>query len=133
MRRALKRYFYDNFIDLLYFLLSVLTYLYLGFSAVTFFLYKYVPESFSYIIEVLSEPYLGTLGIYVVVKEIERRRGKKGKFVFGELFAIIWFLFLVSATLLTYFSEEFRLGAMYKTVVANSLAAIIIRIGIMLR
>lgn len=132
-RRAFRRHLYDNFVDVLYFLLSVFTYLYLGFSIITFFFQKQVPKSFPYIIDTLSEPYLGALGIYVVVKEIERRRGREIRKHWGELLATIWFLFFVAATILTYFSEQYQLGGVYKTVVTNALAAIIIRIGTLLR
>ncbi len=132
-RRALKQYIYDHFVDLLYVFLGIFTYIYLFLSIVAFFFYEKVPRAIPNIIDVLSEPYLGALGIYVVVKEIERRRGKVRHKRFGELFAVIWFLFFISATALTYFSEEYQLNEIYKTVVTNSLAALIIRIGTLLR
>ena len=132
-RRALRQYIYDNLIDILYILLSIFTYLYLTLSIITFFLQEYVPKSFPHIIDILSEPYLGVLGIYVVVKEIERRRGKVVQKRWGEAFTAIWFIFFVTATLFTYFSESYHLEGVYKTVVTNALAAIIIRIGTILR
>lgn len=131
--RALKDYIYQHFLALLYYVLSFLTYLYLGLSIVTFFFPKQVPKSFPYIIDALSEPYLGALGIYVVVKEIERRRGRKLYRHLGELFTAVWFLFFIAASGLTYFSDDYNLGALYKTVVTNALAAIIIRIGTLIR
>lgn len=130
---ALRQYLYDNFVDILYFVLSVLTYVYLGLTIVTFFFHSYVPSSFPGIIEALSEPYLGALGIYVVVREIERRKGRMIRKPWGELFAIIWFLFFVAATFLTYFSDQYHINMIYKTVVTNALAALIIRIGTLLR
>lgn len=132
-RRALKDYIYKHFVTLLYYLLSILTYLYLGLSIITFFFHRYVPKSFPYIIDALSEPYLGALGIYVVIKEIERRREKKLQKHWGELFTITWLIFFITATFFAYFSEEYRLGTVYKTVVTNALAAIIIRIGTLIR
>lgn len=132
-RRAVKSYFYENFLALLYYFLSFFTYLYLGLSIITFFLPKQVPKSFPYIIDTLSEPYLGALGVYVVVKELERRREKYSPKHRGEYFTAIWFLFFLSATLLTYFSENYQLGGLYKTIVTNALAAIIIRIGTLIR
>ena len=132
-RRVFKQYIYDHFVDLLYVSLGVFTYIYLLLSIVAFFFYSSVPRSLPHIIDTLSEPYLGSLGIYVVVKEIERRRGKVKKRRFGDLFAVVWFIFFLSATALTYFSEEYGLNEIYKTVVTNSLAALIIRIGTLLR
>lgn len=132
-RRAVKEYIYDNFLTLLYYLLSVFTYLYLGLSIITFFLPRQVPKSFPYVIDTLSEPYLGALGVYVVIKELERRRGKDSRKHRGEYFTATWFIFFLSATILTYFSESYELGGLYKTVVTNALAAIIIRIGTLIR
>ena len=131
--RAVKQYIYDNLIDLLYIFLSIFTYVYLGISIVTFFFEEAVPKSFPHIVDILSEPYLGALGIYVVVKEVERRRGKIQTKRWGEAFTAIWFLFFITATLLTFFSESYHLEGIYKTVVTNALAAIIIRIGTILR
>lgn len=132
-RRAIKTYFYENTLDLLYRLLTIFTYLYLGLSIATFFFPSFVPKSFPYIIDTLSEPYLGVLGIYVIVREIELRRGKILQKRRGELFTAIWFLFFITATLLTFFTEGYYLNNVYKTVVTNALAALIIRIGTLLR
>jgi len=132
-QRAFRQYLYDHFIDILYFILSIFTYLYLAVSVATFFFEKYVPRAFPDIIDILSEPYLGALGVYVVVKEIERRRGRLIKKRRGELFAVAWFFFLVVATLLTYFSAEYHFTSVYKTVVTNALAALIIRLGTLVR
>ncbi len=131
--RALREYIYKNFLDILHFVLSICTYVYLGLAIVTFFFEEYVPAAFPSVIETLSEPYLGVLGIYVVVRELERRRGRQVRTGLGELFAVIWFFFFVAASFLTYFSEHYALSAIYKTVVTNALAALIIRIGILLR
>jgi len=132
-KRILKQYLHENLVDLLYIILSIFTYLYLGLTIVAFFFQKYVSPSFSEIIEAFSEPYLGALGIYVIVKEIERRRGKTVRSRWGEMFAVIWFVFFISATILTYLSDEFVFSGIYKTVVTNALAALIIRIGTLLR
>lgn len=132
-RRAIRQYFYDNFIDILYVGLSTFTYLYLGLALVTFFFESKVPAIFPNIIDMLSEPYLGALGIYVIVKEIERRRGKIIPRVWSELFAVVWFFFFVAASILILFSNEYHVSMLYKNVVTNALAAIIIRLGVVLR
>lgn len=133
LRRAIRQYIYDNLIDLLYIFLSVFTYLYLAATIYAFFFQNSAPPAFAELIETLSEPYLGALGIYVVVKEIARRRGRKTTRRWGELFTLIWFIFFISATLLTFYSENYEAGGIYKTVVTNALAALIIRIGTILR
>lgn len=131
--RTLRQYFYKNFIDILYVFLSIFTYLYLAATIYVFFFQKSAPHALAEIIETLSEPYLGALGVYVVVKEIERRRGKKVTRRWGELFTVIWFFFFISATALTYVSENYEVGGIYKTVVTNALASLIIRIGTLLK
>lgn len=132
-RRVVKDYLYEHLLEILYLGLGIITYVYLVLSIITFFFESDLPQSFSNIIEIFSEPYLGVLGIYVVVKEIERRRGRPIQKRWGDLFAVVWFVFLVSATLLTYFSEYYHVDALYKTVVTNAMAALIIRIGTILR
>lgn len=131
--RAVRQFFYNNLVEILYVILSFFTYFYLLFSIVTFFFEKSVPPYFPRIIETLSEPYLGVLGIYVVVRELERRKGLIKKRTWGELFAVIWFFFFVAASFLTFFSEHYHLSTIYKTVVTNALAAVIIRVGILIR
>lgn len=136
LTRATQKYFYDNFVDLLYVSLSVFTYLYILLSAITFAFQGKGPAGLlAYAMDTLSEPYLGALAIYVLVKEIERRRlgGKDYKRRRGELFVVLWLSFLLSATFVTFFSDSYHLNKIYQTIVTNSLAAMIIRIGSLLR
>lgn len=132
-KHVLQKYIKERFVDFLYFFLSIFTYLYLGLTIITFFFEPYVPSALPIAVETLSEPYLGALGIYVVVKEIERRRGRHISYRWGDLFAALWIIFLVTATILTYVSEHYYVSAIYKTIVTNALAALIIRIGTILR
>lgn len=133
LRHTIREYLYENIAEILYFLFGIVTYLYLAIAVVVFFFEKSLPPILPRIIEIFAEPYLGVLGVYVVVKEIERRRGHVRQRAFGELFAIIWFFFLVVATLFTFFSENYYASELYKTVVTNALAAMIIRIGTLIR
>lgn len=132
-KHVLQEHTKERFVDFLYFFLSILTYLYLGLTIITFFFESYVPNALLITVETLSEPYLGALGIYVVVKEIERRRGRHISYRWGDLFAALWIIFLVTATILTYVSEHYHVSVIYKTIVTNALAALIIRIGTILR
>lgn len=132
LSRALKSYLREYAIDILYVFLTIGTYVYYVFSIITFFFEKSLPNLFPQIVETLSEPYLGVLGVYVVVKEVERRKGKITKRSWGDLFATFWFFFLVAATLSTYLGYN-ETNEIYKTVVTNALAAMIIRIGVIVR
>lgn len=135
LTRFTNKYLYNNYVDLLYVSLSVFTYLYVILSALTFAFQENGPYLLAYSLDALSEPYLGALAIYVLVKEIERRNLSKEdcKKRRGELFVIIWLSFLFAATAITYFSDVYNLNEIYQTIVTNSLAAIIIRIGSLLR
>jgi hypothetical protein len=128
--RTLQNYFYDHLVDFLFVSLSIFAYLYLLLTIVTFFFEDQAPKYLPDIIETLAEPYLGAIGIYIVVKEIERRRGKNLRGIRkSDFFTLIWFIFFVAASFFTYFSEHYHWSALYKTIVTNALAAIIIRIG----
>lgn len=133
MKTAIEPYLHDHLVDTLYYALGVFTYIYFALSALTFFFRTSVPNSFPYIVDILSNPYLGALGVYVVVKEIVRRRNNTMRRRWGELFATLWLTLFVTASLATYFSEYYYLDEMYKIVATNSLAAIIIRIGTLIR
>ena len=133
-RRAIEDYFYNHLVDFLFVSLSIFAYLYLFLAIITFFFENQTPKYLPDIIETLAEPYLGAIGIYIVVKEIERRRGKNIRSMRkGDIFTLIWFIFFVSASFLTYFSEDYHWGTLYKTIVTNALAAIIIRIGALIK
>lgn len=133
VRGLLHEYLKENFVDLLYYVLSIFTYFYLAAVILVFFFEYSFPPAFPYIVDTLSEPYLGALGVYVVVKEIERRRGRQIRRRWGELFAHIWIIFLICASLAVYFSEYYHLSPLYQTVVTNALAALIIRIGTIIK
>ena len=94
-RRAIRHHIRENLLDILYYVLAIFTYLYLALAIATFFFTERVPAAFPHIVDILSEPYLGALGIYVVVKEMEKRRGRPFLKHWGELFAFIWFAFLI--------------------------------------
>lgn len=133
VRRVIREYLKDNFVDILYHLLSVFTYFYLAAIILVFFFEKNLPHAIPFIVDTLSEPYLGALGVYVVVKEIERRRGRQIKRRLGELFAHIWIMFLIAASTAVYFSDYYHLTPLYQTVITNALAALIIRIGTLIK
>lgn len=131
--RAIHEYVHEHFIDILYKVLSITTYLYITASIIVFFFQHSIPKILPYMIEALSEPYLGTLGVYVVIKEMERRRGRVIQRKWGELFAIIWFGFFIVASFFTFSYDNYPVGTLYKSIVTNALAAVIIRIGTLIR
>lgn len=116
-------------IDWLYILLWVFTYLYLGALAIFFFanLKGTIPVLFVFL-DALQEPYLGALGVYVVLKEIRKRRYSHPSRYLGEVFVIFWFLLLAFSTIAVWIGAH-TFDAAYKIIFTNSLAALIIFIG----
>ena len=100
LMRAVRRAFYDNFVDTLHHALVVVTYAYLLTNIVVFFFQQSLPASFGWLISAFSEPYLGALGIYVVVNEIRRHRGRKVYPHFGTVATLSWFALLIVSSAL---------------------------------
>ena len=138
LSHVFRQYVYDHGIKILHFFLRVLIYCYLGIAVFAFFAPHYAPHSLLYIVDAFSEPYLGALGVYIVVKEIKRRRTLRGDATRPsrpnfELYPLLWFLFLVTSTIAIYYSEHYVAGTLYQTVVTDAFAVMIIRIGTLLR
>lgn len=130
--RVVRRALYDNLIDAVHLGLLCVTYAYLVANIAAFFFQRFLPHPFVSLVETFSEPYLGALGIYIVVNEIRRRRGKNVHSYFTNIFVGAWLFFLIVSSLLVYFSEMYYFNAAYRIVVANSFAAFIIRLGTVL-
>lgn len=130
--RALRGIFYDNFVDTLHHILVVATYAYLASNFTVFFFQKSLSNTFISLVETFSEPYLGALGIYIVVNEIRRRRGKNVYTHFSTIFAACWMALLLISSVLVYTADTYHFNAVYRTIVTNSFAAFIIRLGTIL-
>lgn len=126
--RAIRKAFYDNFVDTLYKILTVSTFAYLAASIVVFFFQKNLPQQLVYVIATFSEPYLGALGVYLVINELRRRAGKTAHPHIAAVFTGAWMALLVISTVLVV-SHVFYFNTIYRIIVTNSLAALIIRIG----
>ncbi len=129
VRKIVRR----RIIDILYVVLSIFTYVYLILSILTFFFHRHLPDSFLFIVETLGDPYLGALGVYIVVKEIARRRGLLPHRSRGEMFATAWLVFFLAASATIFLSAEYVLDEAYKIIVTNTFASFVIRISSILR
>lgn len=131
--RSIKEVIYNHFLAILHFLLSFVAYGYLLLVAVVFFFRDElaIPPAIIRLVESLSEPYLGAIGIYLFVKEIRSRRGVKSR-ILNEAFVGIWLVFFFAASILTFMSKYYHIDPLYNLIMTNSLAAIIIRLGTVL-
>lgn len=80
-------------------------------------------------VDALQEPYLGGLGIYVVLKELRKRTSRIKSRHLGEYFVAAWLGLLALATALVFFSPDYRFDAIYRIIVTNSLATGLIYLG----
>lgn len=117
-------------LDLFYFLLASFTYLYLIFSAAVFFLrLGQIDPVWAELVDVFSEPYLGSVGIYVILKEVrKRRRGFISQHA-GEIFVALWLMLLVVSSLLVLFSPHFSYTLAHRTIIVNSVVVLLIYLG----
>ena len=117
-------------VDWLYKILGAFTYLYL--TALSIFFFGSFSERLSWVfvfIDALQEPYLGALGIYVILKEVRKRRRDYPSLYRGELFVILWVIILAVATLTVVVSPIHKFDEVYKVIFTSSLAAVVIYIG----
>src|SRR3989304_1238969 len=120
----------NHSLDILYSLFAFITHAYFVVILLSFFLQSYIPHSTIRLADSLSDPYLGIIGIYLVLKEVRIRTGTSRSYrVLGEVFVVAWVLLLFTSTVLTFVSESYHVDDVYKLIVTNSLASVIIRIG----
>ena len=118
-------------IDHLYVWLGHFTNLYLALIAVEFFSNLHLAHpTLELALDAFSEPYLGALAVYVVLKEIRKRRlGSARSFHRGEWFVITWLALLTLTTLAVALTDTYRFDAAYKLIISNSIASLMIYLG----
>lgn len=117
-------------IDALYFAIGGLTHFY-GVALALLFLFRtasHWPLLFG-ILDALREPYIGGLGVYVILKEIRKRYHHEPSKHWGEFFVAMWLLLLGISTLMVFFSRAYSFDGVYKLIIANSLATLVIYVG----
>lgn len=117
-------------IDRLYFWLGLFTNVFLVGTAVAFFID--LASSFPVtekLIDALTEPYLGALGVYTVLKEIAKHRTGRRALHRGEWYVVAWLLLLAVSTSAVALTDQYRFDLVYRLIITNSLAALMIYIG----
>lgn len=131
--RALRRYIRRRLIDILYRTLRVFTYVYLVLSVLIFFVSEYLPSFIVFLVDAFAEPYLGVIGVYIIVKEIGHRRGLIPRHKKHEGFVLMWLIFSLISSVAVFVSDYYVLNEHYKNVVTTTLATMIIRLSNFLR
>lgn len=117
-------------VDWFYYALGVFTHLYGGLISL-FFLFHWgarwaIPVG---ILEALEGPYFACVGVYVILKEIEKRRHHRPGRHWGELFVGAWVVLLFAATAMVFFSSSYHFDVIYKIILANSLVTLVVYLG----
>ncbi|MBI2628238.1 MAG: hypothetical protein HYW71_02285 [Candidatus Niyogibacteria bacterium] len=129
LRRRFKTAIYRQVI-IFYFGLSAFTYFYFITIAVLYFgrFWNSYP-TLSFLVSVFSEPYIGAVAVYTLLKEYRKKIKHSGSFHRGEVFVGAWALMLFASIILTFFSKNYHLDELFKIIVQISVAAILIYIG----
>lgn len=117
-------------VDALYFVLGIFTHIYGAALTILFFLQT--SGNFPIIVSILDafqEPYLGGLGVYVVLKEVRKHYHKNQSRHYGEYFVIAWLFLVVLSTVSILFFSAYRFDEVYKMILTNGLATFIIFLG----
>lgn len=120
----------SNGVDALYFIIGAFTHFY-GAALAFLFLFRAalsLPLLVS-ALDALQEPYLGGLGVYVILKEIRKRHHQEPSKHYGEFFVAMWLVLLAASTLMVFFSRAYYFDGVYKLIIANSLATLVIYVG----
>lgn len=118
-------------VDRLYYGLGVFTNLYLALIAIEFFSSQHLTHpTLELVLDAFSEPYLGALAVYVILKEIRKRRPEGARASHhGERFVIAWAALLAVTTLAVVFTERYRFDVVYALIISNALASAMLYLG----
>ncbi|MBI2637845.1 MAG: hypothetical protein HYW88_03005 [Candidatus Sungbacteria bacterium] len=121
-------------LDILYRIFGLITHGYFVIIITSFFFQNHLPESLIKLADSLSEPYLGVIGIYLVLKEVRARVGKPTpRGLWKESFVAAWVMLLFISSALTFLSQSYHVDEVFRLIITNSLASVIIRIGTLVR
>lgn len=117
-------------VDFLYLILGLFTHMYGACLTILFFSGRGAEfPIFVTILDTFQEVYLGSLGVYVILKEVRKRYHKEQSRHLGEYFVAAWAMLFFSATLTVFISPQYGFDEVYKLIVINSLATLIIYLG----
>lgn len=130
IKRTVVKALAENAIDLLFYIVGFFTTLYFFMAAYLFFggggNYHDVAIR---IFNSLSEPYLGSVGIYVILKEIRKRYQKTKSRHPGEYFVLAWLSLFLIAISLVIFTYEFAFDELMSAITTVSMAIAVIFMG----
>lgn len=129
-REALRRLVFTYVTDGLYFLLSVFTVFYFCAVTVTFFSARH---DFYFVtiqlLKALSEPYLAALSLYVILKEIRKRKIEKESRHFGEIFLVLWLILFAVSSSVVFYTDTYVFDDVMSLITTASLTSLVLYIA----
>lgn len=119
----LKEALFQEAVDFTYFFLGIFTYFYIITLALLYFAGTWQEwHTLSFFIDAMSEPYLGAVGVYVILKESRKRRRKYPSRHMGEFFVFFWLVLFVFSLGSAVLLEEYHLNEALQLIVTNTVA-----------
>ena len=130
LRKIITRAIAESAVDFLYYAVGFFTSAYFLSAAYLLFIGAGRHHEIAVkIFNALSEPYLGSVGIYVILKEIRKRNLRVKSKHFGEYFVLAWStLFLISIGLVIW-SPNFTFDILISAITTITLALVVIYTG----
>ena len=77
----------------------------------------------------LSQPYLGSVGVYTILKEIRKRKFGEPSKHWGQLFVFLWTALLAASSVLVIFSKTYIFDEVAGLILAVGLGIFVIYLG----
>lgn len=130
LKKTIIKALAESSIDLLYYVVGFFTFVYFWVAVFLFFKSGVVYHNIAVrIFNSLSEPYLGSVGIYVILKEIRKRNLRVKSKHLGEYFVVAWSLLFSIATALVIFTPDFNFDDLMGSITTITMAIIVIYTG----
>jgi len=130
VKKAITNALAESAVDLLYYIVGFFTALYFFIAAYLFFngggSYHDIAVR---IFGSLSEPYLGSIGIYVILKEIRKRQLKTKSKHLGEYFVYSWLALFLTALVFIWLFPNYYFDELMGAITTIALASLVIYAG----
>ncbi len=117
-------------VDWLFLFLSLVTYIYLGLLAFLFF--TGAAEERPHLLlalDVMRDPYITALGMYVIVKELRKKQRQYPSRYWGESFVVLWMALLFTSTACVMWVPGYNFDLVYKIILESGIMVALIYIA----
>lgn len=130
LKKAITKALAESAVDFLYYIVGFFTFIYFWAAVYLFFSSSGAYHDIAVrIFDSLSEPYLGSVGIYVILKEIRKRSSKTESKHFGEYFVYSWLILLFIAIIMVWVSPNYHFDDLMGAITTVTLASLVIYTG----